>query len=363
MAAQLAAEALGIERVIAKINDPVRAEAYAELGIATLCRTGLMVDAINALPRAAAIGPARDARADRPPSRRRTHPTPAAPAARRRRRRRRPPRPGRPEPCSCSSSAAARSATTSPRSSSSPGHEVALMEKDPARARPDRRRDRLDRHRPRRLRGQVPRRGRLQPGRRRGGGDRRRRGQPRHLPDGQAPLRRAADDRPGQQPQERGALPAPRRGRADQPDPDDPGLDRAGHPGPRAAPPGRPRRGRARAHRGAPPGRLAGHRPGAADLAIPEGCSLFAVIRDGVATPLRPDTVMLEGDKVIAIGKQECQDLLHDQLIGDPEALGARAEPSVGHLGAGTGRGRPTRRCRSQCKERATLLTTSLSRF
>ena len=57
------------------------------------------------------------------------------------------------------------------------------------------------------------------------------------------------------------------------------------------------------------------------DLSIPEGCSLFAVIRDGVATPLRPDTVMLEGDKVIAIGKQECQDLLHDQLIGDPEAI------------------------------------------
>src|SRR6187431_3752738 len=29
------------------------------------------------------------------------------------------------------------------------------------------------------------------------------------------------------------------------------------------------------------------------DLSIPDGCSLFAVIRDGVATPLRPDTVML----------------------------------------------------------------------
>ena len=55
------------------------------------------------------------------------------------------------------------------------------------------------------------------------------------------------------------------------------------------------------------------------DLSIPEGCSLFAVIRDGVATPLRPDTIMLEGDKIIAIGKQECSDLLHDQLIGDPE--------------------------------------------
>jgi trk system potassium uptake protein len=48
MAAQLAAEALGARRVIAKINDPVRASAYAELGIATLCRTGLMMDAVNA---------------------------------------------------------------------------------------------------------------------------------------------------------------------------------------------------------------------------------------------------------------------------------------------------------------------------
>ena len=47
MAAQLANEALGIDRVIAKINDPLRATAYAELGIATLCRTGLMADAIN----------------------------------------------------------------------------------------------------------------------------------------------------------------------------------------------------------------------------------------------------------------------------------------------------------------------------
>jgi hypothetical protein len=47
MASQLAIEALDAGRVIAKINDPVRAAAYAELGIATLCRTGLMVDAID----------------------------------------------------------------------------------------------------------------------------------------------------------------------------------------------------------------------------------------------------------------------------------------------------------------------------
>lgn len=48
MAAQLAVEAFEVAQVIAKINDPVRAAAYAELGIATLCRTGLMVDAMDA---------------------------------------------------------------------------------------------------------------------------------------------------------------------------------------------------------------------------------------------------------------------------------------------------------------------------
>ena len=75
---------------------------------------------------------------------------------------------------------------------------------------------------------------------------------------------------------------------------------------------------------------LAGDRPGAAATStIPEGCSLFAVIRDGVATPLRPDTVLREGDKVIAIGKQECEDMLHGQLIGDPEAVGRRLTPSA----------------------------------
>jgi trk system potassium uptake protein TrkA len=46
MAAQLALEALGIHRVYAKINDPVRAQAYAELGIGTMCRTTLIADAL-----------------------------------------------------------------------------------------------------------------------------------------------------------------------------------------------------------------------------------------------------------------------------------------------------------------------------
>jgi trk system potassium uptake protein len=58
-------------------------------------------------------------------------------------------------------------------------------------------------------------------------------------------------------------------------------------------------------------------------LDMPDGCSLFAVVRDGKATPLRPDSVLREGDKVIAIGKQECEALLHGQLIGDPEAVTA----------------------------------------
>jgi trk system potassium uptake protein TrkA len=46
MAAQLAVEALGARKVIAKINDPLRASAYADLGLATLCRTTLMADAV-----------------------------------------------------------------------------------------------------------------------------------------------------------------------------------------------------------------------------------------------------------------------------------------------------------------------------
>jgi len=47
MAAQLAAEALDAKQVIAKINDPLRASAYADLGIANLCRTNLMASAVN----------------------------------------------------------------------------------------------------------------------------------------------------------------------------------------------------------------------------------------------------------------------------------------------------------------------------
>ncbi len=46
MAAQLAREAFDIGLVYAKVNDPVRAEAYAELGIGTICRTTMLAGAV-----------------------------------------------------------------------------------------------------------------------------------------------------------------------------------------------------------------------------------------------------------------------------------------------------------------------------
>ena len=47
LAAQLAAETFSVPTVVAKINDPVRASAYAALGIATVCRTSMMVDSLG----------------------------------------------------------------------------------------------------------------------------------------------------------------------------------------------------------------------------------------------------------------------------------------------------------------------------
>jgi Trk K+ transport system NAD-binding subunit len=56
----------------------------------------------------------------------------------------------------------------------------------------------------------------------------------------------------------------------------------------------------------------------AMDVAVPQGCSLFGVIRNGMPTPLRSDTVLAEGDKVIAIGRPDCEAELRVQLIGQP---------------------------------------------
>ena len=57
-----------------------------------------------------------------------------------------------------------------------------------------------------------------------------------------------------------------------------------------------------------------GRTPG--DLALPEGCAIVAIVRDDVAQAVRLDTVLRAGDKVIAIGRPECEPALHETLIG-----------------------------------------------
>jgi trk system potassium uptake protein TrkA len=56
---------------------------------------------------------------------------------------------------------------------------------------------------------------------------------------------------------------------------------------------------------------------GPADITLPDGCSLFVVIRDDSAQQVRPDTVFQAGDKVLAISRTECEADLHRQLIGE----------------------------------------------
>jgi trk system potassium uptake protein TrkA len=61
---------------------------------------------------------------------------------------------------------------------------------------------------------------------------------------------------------------------------------------------------------------IVGQRP--SDLNLPEGCSLFGVIRDDSAQSLRPDTVFQAGDKVLALARTDCEVELRRQLLGDP---------------------------------------------
>ena len=57
----------------------------------------------------------------------------------------------------------------------------------------------------------------------------------------------------------------------------------------------------------------------AGSLVLPEGCSIFAVIREERALSVRPDTELREGDKIIGIGRTECEGELHKILLGGPE--------------------------------------------
>jgi Trk K+ transport system NAD-binding subunit len=58
----------------------------------------------------------------------------------------------------------------------------------------------------------------------------------------------------------------------------------------------------------------------AGSLQLPDGCSIFAIIRDERALSIRSDTDLREGDKVIGIGRTECEAELHRILLGESEA-------------------------------------------
>ncbi len=60
----------------------------------------------------------------------------------------------------------------------------------------------------------------------------------------------------------------------------------------------------------------------AGSLALPDGCSIFALIRDERALSVRSDTELRQGDKVIGIGRTECEGELHRILLGETEAAG-----------------------------------------
>ncbi|MGH2407056.1 MAG: potassium channel family protein [Candidatus Limnocylindrales bacterium] len=66
-----------------------------------------------------------------------------------------------------------------------------------------------------------------------------------------------------------------------------------------------------------------GRRP--ADITLPDGCTLFVLIRDELAQPIRADTIFQSGDKVIAITRTECALDLHRELIGAAPEQGVSA--------------------------------------
>jgi trk system potassium uptake protein TrkA len=60
------------------------------------------------------------------------------------------------------------------------------------------------------------------------------------------------------------------------------------------------------------------------DINLPEGSSLFLLLRDNNVQQVRPDTVFQAGDKVLAVAKGETgEDVLRRELIGDNEPVGS----------------------------------------
>jgi trk system potassium uptake protein TrkA len=55
----------------------------------------------------------------------------------------------------------------------------------------------------------------------------------------------------------------------------------------------------------------------AADINLPEGASLFVLLRGNSVIPIRGDTVFTAGDKILAVARPDSEDELRRQLIGD----------------------------------------------
>ena len=55
----------------------------------------------------------------------------------------------------------------------------------------------------------------------------------------------------------------------------------------------------------------------ASALTLPDGCVLFAVIRNEVPLAIRADTLLQAGDKVLGIGRTECEEELQRVLLGE----------------------------------------------
>ncbi len=72
----------------------------------------------------------------------------------------------------------------------------------------------------------------------------------------------------------------------------------------------------------------AGRRP--RDINLPEGCTLFVLLRDEQFQPIRPETVFEPGDKVIAISRTECEAQLHRELIGTDGTDGGQSRVGAG---------------------------------
>jgi trk system potassium uptake protein len=57
----------------------------------------------------------------------------------------------------------------------------------------------------------------------------------------------------------------------------------------------------------------------ATDIPLPDGCSLFVLLRGNSVQAIRNETVFQVGDKVLAIARADCELQLRRELIGDDE--------------------------------------------